>query len=101
MLADQRVVRSHLGEGRDLGPVDVGDVGMYVGRNRPLRHALIGGAVGLVISLADALVTWNKGPAFGPHWYPLALIVLALPQAWLGGILQRKTDTFKVTTPTR
>jgi hypothetical protein len=57
--------------------------------------------VGLVISLAGALLTWNKGPAFGPHWYPLALIVLALPQAWLGGILQRKTDTFKVTTPTR
>ena len=69
--------------------------------NRPLQHALIGGTVGLVISLAGALVTWNKGPAFGPHWYPLALIVLALPQAWLGGILQRKTDTFKVTTPTR
>jgi hypothetical protein len=32
-------------------------------------------------------VTWNKGPTFGPHWYPLALIVLAMPQAWVGGKL--------------
>jgi hypothetical protein len=27
------------------------------------------------------------GPAFGPHWYPLALVVLALPTAWVGGKL--------------
>jgi hypothetical protein len=31
-----------------------------------------------------AAVTWNKGPAFGPHWYPVALIVLAMPTAWAG-----------------
>lgn len=56
--------------------------------NSPMQHALVGGLVGLVVSIVGAAVTWNKGPAFGPHWYPLALIVLAMPQAWLGGKLR-------------
>jgi hypothetical protein len=40
------------------------------------------------MSVVGAAVTWNKGPAFGPHWYPLALIVLAMPRAWAGGKLR-------------
>ena len=55
--------------------------------DRPMAHALAGGVVGLAVSIVGAAVTWNKGPAFGPHWYPLALIVLAMPQAWAGGRL--------------
>ncbi len=54
----------------------------------PMRHALIGGVIGLVLSIAGAVVTWNKGPAYGPHWYPVALIVTALPCAWVGGRLR-------------
>lgn len=57
--------------------------------DRPMRHALAGGVVGLIVSTAGAVATWNRGPAFGPHWYPFALIVLAMPCAWLGGVLQR------------
>jgi len=56
--------------------------------SRPMGHALVGGAIGLAVSILGAAVTWNKGPAFGPHWYPLALIVLALPTAWVGGRLR-------------
>jgi hypothetical protein len=56
--------------------------------DRPMQHALAGGVVGLIVSTAGAVVTWNKGPAFGPHWYPLALIVLAIPTAWMGGRLR-------------
>jgi hypothetical protein len=59
--------------------------------NRPMAHALALGAVGLVLSVVGAVVTWNKGPAFGPHWYPVALIVLAMPQCWLGGRLAMRT----------
>ena len=55
--------------------------------DRPMQHALAGGVVGLVLSTVGAVVTWNKGPAFGPHWYPVALIVLAMPTAWVGGRL--------------
>jgi hypothetical protein len=53
--------------------------------SRPMGHAMVGGAIGLAVSILGAAVTWNKGPAFGPHWYPLALVVLALPTAWVGG----------------
>ena len=54
---------------------------------RPVLHAMIGGGLGFVVSLVGAVATWNKGAEFGPHWYPLALIVTALPCAWLGGWL--------------
>ena len=56
--------------------------------DQPIRHALIGGAIGLVLSTVGAVVTWNKGPEFGPHWYPLALVFTALPTAWVGGKLR-------------
>jgi surface polysaccharide O-acyltransferase-like enzyme len=52
---------------------------------RPMLHALILGVIGLVLSTAGAIGTWNKGPEFGPKWYPLVLIALSIPLAWLGG----------------
>ena len=55
---------------------------------RPMQHSLILGAVGIVLSSIGAVVTWNKGPAFGPHWFPIALIVIAMPCAWAGGRLR-------------
>jgi peptidoglycan/LPS O-acetylase OafA/YrhL len=55
--------------------------------NRPMQHALAGGIVGLIVSAIGAAVTWNGGPAYGPHWYALALIVIALPCAWAGARL--------------
>jgi hypothetical protein len=57
--------------------------------DRPLVHALILGLVGLVLSLLGALATWNRGPEFGPKWYPISLIVIAIPTAWIGGKLVR------------
>jgi hypothetical protein len=53
--------------------------------DRFMGHALVGGFLGLGVSIVGAVVTWNKGPAFGPHWYPVALIGLAMPTAWAGG----------------
>jgi hypothetical protein len=52
--------------------------------SRPMLHAMILGILGFAVNLAGAAATWNKGPAFGPHWYPVALVVLAIPTAWLG-----------------
>ena len=54
--------------------------------NRPLEHALVGGFIGLVLSIVGAAATWNSDS--GPHWYPVALIALALPSAWAGGMLR-------------
>ena len=53
--------------------------------HHPMQHALVGGLIGLLLSTAGAMATWNRGPEFGPHWYPLSLVVLALPSAWAGG----------------
>jgi len=58
--------------------------------NRPMQHALVGGVIGLVLSIAGAVATWNRGPEFGPHWYPLALIATVMPCAWAGGKLREK-----------
>ncbi len=55
--------------------------------DRPMLHALVLGVLGLAVSIVGTVVTWNKGPAFGPHWYPVALVVLAMPQCWVGGKL--------------
>jgi hypothetical protein len=54
---------------------------------RPMRHALVLGGIGVLISTAGTVATWNNGPGFGPHWYPISLIVVALPCAWLGARL--------------
>jgi hypothetical protein len=56
--------------------------------HRAMKHALIGGAVGLVLSIVGAVTTWNRGPEFGPHWYPIGLVITAIPCAWIGGRLQ-------------
>jgi len=45
---------------------------------RPTPHALTLGVLGIVVSTIGAVLTWNKGPAFGPRWYPVALIVMAI-----------------------
>ena len=55
--------------------------------NRPMWHAMFLGWLNLAASLIGAALTWNRGARFGPHWYPIALIVLALPAAWIGGRL--------------
>lgn len=54
--------------------------------DRPMGHALVGGVVGVVLNIASVVVTWNSG--LGPHWYPLALLVLVMPTAWVGGKLR-------------
>jgi hypothetical protein len=54
--------------------------------DHPMRHALALGFVGVLVSLAGALATWDAG--LGPQWYALALVAVALPCAWVGGRLR-------------
>ena len=49
---------------------------------RPMLHAMIAGAIGLVVSVAGAAATWNRD--LGPHWYNVAVAAMALPCAWIG-----------------
>jgi hypothetical protein len=53
--------------------------------SRPMKHALILGAIGLAVNIVGAVVTWDKSPEFGPKWYPLVLVAVGMPQSWLGG----------------
>jgi hypothetical protein len=54
----------------------------------PMRHAMILGVIGFLLSLAGAItaIPMNLGPA----WYPIALVVTALPCAWCGGALRAR-----------
>lgn len=58
--------------------------------NRPMLHSLILGTVGILLSIAGAAASWNKGPEFGPKWYMVALVFTALPCAWIGGWLRER-----------
>ncbi|TGK01830.1 hypothetical protein EHQ53_15270 [Leptospira langatensis] len=64
-----------------------GILGSYIAArlapSRPMFHAMILGSVGLVISIAGAIMMGDKGPA----WYSILIILIALPSAWAGGIL--------------
>lgn len=52
----------------------------------PMLHALILGGIGVLLSTAGAIAFWDMGPA----WYPLGLIALSMPYAWIGGKLHAK-----------
>ena len=54
--------------------------------NRPMGHALLAGALGLVASTLGAVGAWNT--TAGQHWYPVSLALTTLPTAWLGGRLR-------------
>ena len=56
--------------------------------NRPMLYAVILGLIGIAASTAGAIVMIPRN--LGPTWYPIALIVLALPCTWLGGKLKTR-----------
>ncbi len=53
----------------------------------PMRHALVLGAIGVVLSIVGVIA--NIVADLGPNWYPIALVIVALPCAWVGGALHR------------
>jgi hypothetical protein len=59
--------------------------------NRPMAHVWTLGIIGLLAAIAGALATWDKGAEFGPKWYPLALVILAIPSVLFGGKLARRS----------
>jgi len=67
-----------------------GIVGGYVvarlAPRNPMRHALVVGIVGLVLSTAGVIAATRMD--LGPMWYPVVLLLTALPCAWLGGLLR-------------
>lgn len=64
-------------------------VGAYVtarlAPSRPMRHAVILGIVGTVMATLAAIAAIPQN--LSPAWFPIVLIITALPCAWLGGKL--------------
>jgi hypothetical protein len=51
----------------------------------PVKHALIGGFIGLVLSLGGVAAAMKGN--MGPLWYPIALALSSPLTAWIGGML--------------
>jgi hypothetical protein len=49
----------------------------------PIKHVVILGVIGTAVGTLGAIVAWD----LSSHWYPIALVVAALPSTWLGGKL--------------
>ena len=56
--------------------------------SRSMLHALVLGFVGLALSTAAAVVIIPMD--LGPAWYPIALALLSVPCAWIGGKLAER-----------
>lgn len=52
--------------------------------DRPMHHAVILGLIGIVAATLGTIVAWD----LSSHWYPIALVITALPCTWLGGKLK-------------
>jgi hypothetical protein len=71
-------------------------IGSYIAArfapDKPMRHALILGGIGVVLSSLGAITAITMVDV-GPAWYPIALVLTTVPCAWLGGALYRPGQT--------
>lgn len=63
----------------------------------PMKHSLILGGIGTVLSAAGAIATADMN--IGPAWYAWSLALIALPIAWLAGKIyvnrNQSADTYQ------
>ena len=68
-----------------------GIIGCYIAArlapDRPMLHAWILGGIGVLLSLMGVAMVWDKGPEYGPKWYAVAIVLISIPCAWIGGKL--------------
>ncbi|MFL5387041.1 MAG: hypothetical protein ACJ8GN_31485 [Longimicrobiaceae bacterium] len=58
----------------------------FLAPDRPMRHALILGVLGLAFNLVGAAAMWGQRPA----WSILLNLALVMPFAWIGGRLREQ-----------
>ena len=56
--------------------------------SRPMVHALVLGFIGIIGATAGTFVAISQN--LSPGWYPIALVIVTLPCAWLGGSLAER-----------
>lgn len=54
--------------------------------SRPLRHAMILGAIALALTVVATFMFWDSGPA----WYHVIAVGMVLPSAWIGGAMAER-----------
>ena len=68
---------------RSIAAIAGGFVTAKLAPRAPMTHAIVLGVIGTALALAGVLTHLST-----PHlWYPIALVVTALPCTWLGGRL--------------
>jgi hypothetical protein len=68
---------------RSIAAVMGGYVTARLAPGAPMKHAIILGAIGTALALAGVIANLSA-----PNlWYPIALVITALPCSWLGGRL--------------
>lgn len=53
---------------------------------KPMKHGIMLGLIGTAMACIGVVVGWN----LSPHWYPISLVITALPCTWLGAKLRSK-----------
>ena len=54
--------------------------------NRPMRHAIVLGLLGLAFNVMGTIAAWDTAP----RWYHLTALVLVMLWAWLGGHIRER-----------
>jgi hypothetical protein len=58
----------------------------WLAPSRPMRHALILGALGLAFNVMGTLMSWGQRPL----WAVVLNLALTLPYAWIGGRMREQ-----------
>ena len=58
--------------------------------SRPMLHSLVLGFIGIIGAVAGTFAAISQN--LSPGWYPIALVLVTLPCAWLGGRLVERRD---------
>jgi hypothetical protein len=63
--------------------------------DRPMRHALIEGALGLAFTILAVTARWGLVPV----WYSVVSLATVMPYAWIGGRLRERQVAARGRTP--
>jgi len=66
---------------RSIFTIVSGFITALLAPKNPVKHSVILGIIGVVVTLLGSIANWDKSAA----WYPILLIIVTLPSTWLGG----------------
>lgn len=66
---------------RGLYAIVGGYITSRIAPDKPMKHAIVLGVIGTILSILGAIIGWN----LSEHWYPIALVLIAIPCSWIGG----------------